>query len=314
MINSYDIHAGKILIVDDQPANVMLLEQMLRNAGYLAVSSTTDSNAVCALHLEHSYDLILLDLHMPGMDGFQVMENLREIEAGSYLPVLVVTAQPSHKVRALKAGARDFVTKPFDLPEVLARVYNMLEVRLLHRESKMLYQRVLEEQAASQRMLLDALPAAIAESLKRRPKPVSDSQVEIIEESFAEVTVLVADVVGFTKFVEGAGAEVLVGVLDSISARFDRDPADRAAYRAAILDDAYLAVVGLPDAIADRTIQAANKAVDLIGALDRFNAHSRYKLRLRIGFEARSAVWGVGVGRSVYIDLNDEAEIGDEPG
>jgi adenylate cyclase len=108
---------------------------MLRGAGYVAIESTTDSNAGCELHRRNHYDLILLDLQMPGRDGFQVMESLKEIETGGYLPVLVITAQPDHKLRALKAGAKDFVSKPFDLAEVLIRVHNMLEVRLLHRES-----------------------------------------------------------------------------------------------------------------------------------------------------------------------------------
>jgi PAS domain S-box-containing protein len=132
MITDTDILKASILIVDDQAANVSLLEQMLRQAGYVALSSTQDPTTVCELHRRHRYDLILLDLQMPGMDGFQVMEGLKEIETGSYLPVLVITAQPDHKLRALKAGAKDFISKPFELPEVLLRVHNMLEVRLLH--------------------------------------------------------------------------------------------------------------------------------------------------------------------------------------
>ena len=112
MISPAEILHGKILIVDDQEANVLLLERMLRGAGYDSVTSTTDPNKVCELHRMHHYDLILLDLQMPGMDGFQVMENLKEIETGGYLPVLVITAQPDHKLRALKAGAKDFVSKP----------------------------------------------------------------------------------------------------------------------------------------------------------------------------------------------------------
>ena len=94
-----------ILIVDDQEANVAVLEQMLHGAGYTSVASTRDPHAVCALHRQHHYDLILLDLQMPGLDGFQVMEELKKIETGGYLPVLVITAQPDLKVRALKAGA-----------------------------------------------------------------------------------------------------------------------------------------------------------------------------------------------------------------
>ncbi len=132
MISASDILKSSILIVDDQAANVALLEQMLRRAGYTAISSTRIPQDVCELHRRNRYDLILLDLQMPGMDGFQVMTGLREIESSPQLPVLVITATPDHKLRALKAGAGDFVSKPFELAEVLLRAHNMLEVRLLH--------------------------------------------------------------------------------------------------------------------------------------------------------------------------------------
>src|SRR5471030_2257862 len=144
MVSSSDILNAKILLVDDQEANVRLLERMLRGAGYASIQSTMDSREVCELHRENRYTLILLDLQMPGMDGFQVMERLKEIETGGYLPVLVLTASPDQKLRALKAGAKDFVSKPFDLSEVLMRVHNMLEVRLLHLEEKH-YSKVLEQ-------------------------------------------------------------------------------------------------------------------------------------------------------------------------
>jgi putative two-component system response regulator len=129
---STNILNGKILIVDDQLANVILIKRILTDAGYLSVTSTTDPMTVCGLHAQNHYDLILLDLQMPGMDGFQVMAGLKEIETSGYLPVLVITAQPEYKLRALHAGAKDFISKPIDMAEVLARVHNMLEVRLLH--------------------------------------------------------------------------------------------------------------------------------------------------------------------------------------
>jgi len=135
-VDKPDILNASILIVDDQQINVSLLEQTLREAGYASVASTTNPREVCALHRKNRYDLILLDLQMPGMDGFQVMEGLKTNHEDGYLPVLVITAQPGHKLRALQAGAKDFISKPFDLPEVLMRVRNMLEVRLLHLESK----------------------------------------------------------------------------------------------------------------------------------------------------------------------------------
>src|SRR5580700_12268391 len=144
MVTSADILNAQILVVDDKEANVRLVEGMLRVAGYTSVHSTTDPKQVCELHRKNHYGLILLDLQMPTMDGFQVMEGLKEIEAGGYLPVLVITAQPDHRLRALEAGAKDFVSKPFDLAELRARVHNILEVRLLHLETKN-YSRMLEE-------------------------------------------------------------------------------------------------------------------------------------------------------------------------
>jgi serine phosphatase RsbU (regulator of sigma subunit) len=144
MVTAADILNAKILVVDDKEANVRLIEGMLRVAGYTSVHSTTDPNEVCELHRNNHYGVILLDLQMPTMDGFEVMEGLKEIEADGYLPVLVITAQPDHKLRALEAGAKDFVSKPFDLAELRARVRNILEVRLLHLESKN-YSKALEE-------------------------------------------------------------------------------------------------------------------------------------------------------------------------
>jgi two-component system cell cycle response regulator len=136
VISAYDILHGKILIVDDQKVNVLLLEQILGGAGYVSITSTMDPGQVCQLHRENRYDLILLDLVMPGTDGFQIMEGLKEVEPDGYMPVLAVTAHPAHKLRALQCGAKDFISKPFDLAEVLMRVHNMLEVRLLHEAAR----------------------------------------------------------------------------------------------------------------------------------------------------------------------------------
>jgi CheY-like chemotaxis protein len=155
MISASDILNASILIVDDQLANVRLLENMLRRAGYIRIASTMDPHEVCALHSKNHYDLILLDLLMPNMDGFQVMEDLKGIEGCGYLPILVITAQPGHKLRALQAGAKDFVSKPFDLVEVKTRIYNLLEVRLLYKQTenhnKLLEQTVLERTAELRR-------------------------------------------------------------------------------------------------------------------------------------------------------------------
>lgn len=144
MLSNTEILNASILIVDDQESNVSLLERLLSEAGYTCVSSTMNPEEVCALHRKNSYDLILLDLQMPRMDGFQVIEGLKTNETDGYLPVLVITAQPGHKLRALQAGVRDFISKPFNLVEVGMRIRNMLEVRLLYKKLER-YSVLLEE-------------------------------------------------------------------------------------------------------------------------------------------------------------------------
>jgi PAS domain S-box-containing protein len=144
VVDATDILNANILIVDDQASNVDMLEQLLAEVGYLRVASTMDPTAVCALHRKNRYDLILLDLQMPGMDGFQVMEGLKTNDADSYLPVIVLTAQPGHKLQALLAGAKDFISRPLDLVEVKTRIHNMLEVRMLYKKLEQ-HNRLLEQ-------------------------------------------------------------------------------------------------------------------------------------------------------------------------
>lgn len=146
-VTESDILNASILLVDDQQDNIDLLMHMLGDTGYTQVTWTMNSQEVCALHRKNAYDLILLDLQMPGMDGFQVIEALKTNDADGYLPVLVITAQPGHKLRALQSGAKDFISKPFDLVEARTRIRNMLEVRLLYKKLEN-YNKLLEDTVA----------------------------------------------------------------------------------------------------------------------------------------------------------------------
>jgi adenylate cyclase len=290
---------AKILVVDDKQANVVLLERMLRGAGYVGVTSTQDPYAVCELHAKNRYDLIMLDLQMPGMDGFEVMEGLKLLEKDGYQPVLVITAQPDHKLRALRAGAKDFVSKPFDIAEVLMRVRNMLEVRLLHvairrknEELKKLFDQVVAERKVSERLALHVAPDSIAARLQARP--------DVTPDSFEDTTVLIADVTGFAGLAPAASPEQLALVLDEIFTGFDNLAKDRGLRKIKTLGNSYMAVAGVPVPADDHASQAAHLSLDMVDALDRFNERSGHALLVRIGIASGTVVAGV-IGKGMYV-------------
>jgi adenylate cyclase len=274
MVDAADILKAKVLVVDDEAANVLLLERTLSGAGYTSVASTMNPREVCELHRQNRYDLIVLDLQMPELDGFEVMDSLRELEKGGYLPVLVITAQPQHKLRALKAGARDFVSKPFDLAELVMRVHNMIEVRLLHQETKTLYDRVVEQQKLSERLLLNVLPQYIVE---------------------------------FTRLSAGLSPEGLVAMLNEVFTDFDLIADDRGLEKIKTIGDAYMAVAGLPVPTADHAARAAHMALDMLEAIDRFNARTGHALQVRIGINSGAGVAGVIGKRKFIYDLWGDA-------
>jgi adenylate cyclase len=299
MLEAAEILKAKVLVVDDMQANVLLLERMLGGAGYTCVTSTVDPRAVCALHEKNRYDLIVLDLQMPGMDGFQVMEGLKPIEKDGYLPVLVITAQPDHKLRALQAGAKDFISKPFDVAEVLMRVHNMLEVRLLHLEIhrkndelKKLFDQVVAERKVSERLALHVPPDSIAARLQARPDVTADP--------FADVTVLIADIVGFSELTPAVSPEQLALLLEEIFTGFDGLANQRGLKKIKTLGNSYMAAAGVPVPAGDHAVRAAHLSLDMVEALDRFNERGGHSLQVRIGIATGAVVAGV-IGKRLYL-------------
>ena len=299
MLEAPEILKAKVLVVDDQPANILLLERMLGGAGYTSITSTLDPRAVCDLHEKNRYDLIVLDLQMPGMDGFEVMEGLKHLEKDGYLPVLVITAQPDHKLRALQAGAKDFISKPFDVAEVLMRVHNMLEVRLLHLEVhrkndelKKLFDQVVAERKVSERLALHVPPDSIAARLQARPDVTADS--------FADVTVLIADIVGFADLTPAVSPEQLALLLEEIFTGFDGLANQRGLKKIKTLGNSYMAAAGVPVPASDHAVRAAHLSLDMVEALDRFNERGGHSLQVRIGIATGAVVAGV-IGKRLYL-------------
>ncbi|PIR01672.1 MAG: two-component system response regulator [Nitrospinae bacterium CG11_big_fil_rev_8_21_14_0_20_45_15] len=136
MLSNEEILSARLMVVDDEPNNVVLLEEGLKREGFTRIKSLTDPREVLELYKDFRPHLILLDINMPHLDGFQVMEQLNVVEQGGYIPVLVLTASSDRQVRlkALKFGARDFLTKPIDLLETICRVRNLVETRMLNED------------------------------------------------------------------------------------------------------------------------------------------------------------------------------------
>jgi adenylate cyclase len=291
---------AKILVVDDTPANVELLTRMLAGAGYKAVTSTLDPRTVRALHEEHRYDLIVLDLQMPGMDGFEVMAALSEIETEGYLPVLVITAQPDHKLRALQAGAKDFITKPFEIAEVIMRVQNMLEVRLLHLEVRRkndqlrkLYDELVSERKVSECLALAIPPASIAARLQVRP--------DVTVASYADATVLIASLIGFAALAPAESPARLAEIIDELFAEFDDIAHARGLRKVKTLGNTYMAVAGVPVAAPYHADMAAQAALSMDKAVQRFNARTDRALQVRSGIASGAVMAGI-IGKRMYVD------------
>lgn len=178
-MNEKSIHAARFLIVDDEVANIRVLEQMLEECDCLNLTSTTDPNEVLSLYITFQPDIILLDLTMPGLDGFEVMGQLKSvIPVDCYLPILVLTADvsPETKSRALAAGAKDFLTKPFDSTELLLRIWNLLETRYLHLQLQN-HNQDLEQKVSERTRDLEAARLKILKQVRE----VEESQIEVLD-------------------------------------------------------------------------------------------------------------------------------------
>lgn len=192
-----DLKRSCILIVDDEPVNVRLLERILQQAGYMNLVRSLDPTMVTALYAEHQPDLILLDLHMPRMDGVEVMARLApRIPEGTYLPILVLTADatPQAKERALAGGARDFLTKPFDATEVVLRIQNLLETRHLHLRLQE-HSQTLEEQVRERTLELEATKLEVLERLARAAE-FRDDNTGLHTRRVGESAALLAGIMG----------------------------------------------------------------------------------------------------------------------
>ncbi len=273
---------SRILVVDDTPANIQTLTAILKERGY-QISVATNGRQALEVVSKIRPDLILLDVMMPEMDGFEACQKLKASAEWHDIPIIFLTAKTETDdiVRGFELGAVDYVAKPFNAHELLARVNTHLSIDRLRRENE--------------RLLLNILPASIAERLKSGDDHIADN--------FADVTVLFADMVGFTGLAASMPAQAIVEVLNDLFTRFDLAARDLGIEKIKTIGDAYMAVCGLPDPCANHVEQMLKMAVRMIEVVREFNTQRSMNLRIRIGINTGPVVAGIIGSRKFIYDL-----------
>jgi len=284
----------KVLVVDDSRTLRRLLIRELNNVGITNITEAGDGNEALEKVRAESFDLMLLDMEMPELDGLGVLNIVKSDPALSYLPVIVVSGaeQFEKTVECIQIGAEDYLPKPFDPVLLRARVFSSLEkkrLRDLDREHIALLQHEKEllniEQMKTEKLMLNILPKPIAENLKKGEKNISGS--------YPEVTILFSDLVGFTKMSSTKSPADLVKLLNDLFTRFDKRAEELGLEKIKTIGDAYMAVGGLPIPRSDHAIIAADMALGMYQDLTEFNQANGGDLQMRIGLNSGPVVAGV---------------------
>ncbi len=301
---------GDILIVDDKLENLRLLASLLQEQGYEVRAAINGSIALQAAKAAPP-DLILLDINMPGMSGYEVCQELKATESTKQVPIIFISALSEvwDKVKALTIGGVDYITKPFQVIEVLARVENQLTIRRLQLQledqnaqlraevdERQRAQAALQaEQEKSEQLLLNILPKAVAAQLKQDPG--------IIAEHFSEATILFADLVQFTELASMIPPRDLVELLNHIFSQFDELTEQYGLEKVKTIGDAYMVVGGLPDQRAGHTEAMAVMALELHRAVATIREDKGHQLFLRVGIHCGPVVAGVIGTKKFSYDL-----------
>ena len=284
----------KVLVVDDSKTLRRILIRELNSIGITNISEAGDGNEALERLRVESFDLMLLDMEMPELDGLGVLKVVKSTPELSYLPVIIVSSAEDFDriVECIQVGAEDYLPKPFNAVLLRARVFSSLEkkrLRDLDREHILELQREKEmlhiEQMKSEKLMLNILPKPIADRLKKGEKNIAGS--------YPEVTVLFSDLVGFTKMSAKKTAPELVKLLNDIFSRFDKRAELLGLEKIKTIGDAYMAVGGLPIPRSDHAEIVADMALGMYEDLADFNQANQQEIQMRIGIHSGPVVAGV---------------------
>lgn len=307
-------YRADILAIDDTPENLELLSQLLKDSHYKVRSVTKGTTAIRAAQAAPP-DLILLDINMPGMGGYEVCEKLKADDRTREVPVIFISASDEtlDKVRAFEVGGVDFVTKPFQVEEVLARIKTHLQLcalrQQLQTQNEKLQQEICDrlkaeealqqEREKSEKLLLNILPQPIAEQLKQNPQAIAYR--------FDTVTILFADIVRFTELSAAIPPTQLVNLLNQIFSEFDQLVDKHGLEKIKTIGDAYMVAGGLPNPMVNHMEAIADMALDMQQAILQYQRQDGNSFSLRIGMATGPVVAGVIGMKKFSYDLWGDA-------
>jgi adenylate cyclase len=285
---------GLLLVVDDVEANRDLLSRRLQRQGHHVILAEDGFEALEQIK-QQAVDLVLCDIMMPNMNGYEVLTHLKADETLRHLPVIMISALDDIEsvVRCIELGAEDYLFKPFNPTLLKARVNACLEKKRL-RDQEQTYMRQLQvEREKSERLLLSILPQPVANQLKDDPQTIA--------EHFAEATVLFADIVNFTAMASERSPIAMVSLLNEIFSMFDQLAEQHGLEKIKTIGDAYMVAGGIPVARPDHAQIVAEMALDMQQAIAQFNHKTGEAIEIRLGISTGPVVAGViGTHKFIY--------------
>ncbi len=282
-----------VLVVDDNEINRFLLSRLLKQLGYVVLIAENGKQALDMMHT-NELDLVLLDIMMPEMDGYQVLEWLRNNSTFRHIPVVMISAVDDidSVIKCIELGAEDYLFKPFNPVLLRARIDASLEKKRLRDQEQAYLKQIKEERDKSDRLLLNILPQPIAERLKQGQN--------IIADSFADVTVLFADIVGFTQLANHLSPADLVQLLSDIFSAFDHLVEKYDLEKIKTIGDSYMVAGGLPVPCPNHVELVADMALDMQQEIGKFNLDHERTFRMRIGMHTGPVIAGI-IGQKKFI-------------
>jgi class 3 adenylate cyclase len=295
-LSTQPMPAARLLAVDDDPMNRDMLGRRLEKLGYDVTEAATGREALAKLK-DGNFDLVLLDILMPDLDGFQALEFMKADPRLRHVPVIMLTAldDVASTVRCIEAGAEDYVPKPFNPTILRARITASLEKKRLRDQEQAFLAQLQLERSKSERLLLNVLPKAIAERLKAGQRTIVDS--------FIDSTVLFADIVGFTRIAARQSPHRTVQLLNELFSGFDRIAEQRELEKVKTIGDAYMLASGVPVIRADHAEACAEAAFEFLEAVRTFNRRHSLDWAIRIGMNSGPVVAGIIGTKKFSYDL-----------